>query len=131
VPTSVAKSLGADILISLNFTSKPSQKRLLRHNSRKPRFYSAWRGPTMMDVLSKTIYTMQFEIAHARAMASHVNLAPDMSNYNWSDFHKSDEIIKIGEAAMEESLSKVKSFLPFFSDHCRMPLQRMQSKTYY
>jgi NTE family protein len=124
VPTSVIASMGADILLSVNLTTKPGVKRS-RPGRRNPRRYSSsyWKGPNIIEVVSKTIYTMQYEIAQARAELSDAVLAPDLSNFTWAEFDRAADIIKIGAEYMEESLPKIKSLLPFFADYCRVPLR--------
>lgn len=76
----------------------------------------------MTEVFFKMLYTMQYEIAQARTEIAHVVIAPDMRDFSWTDFHRSEEILKVGEAAAEEAVTKVKSLLPFFADYCRVPL---------
>jgi NTE family protein len=120
VPTSVVANMGADILISVNLTAKPSLRRMIA--SRKAFFPLAPRSPGMTEVFFKMIYTMQYEIAQARIEIAHVVIAPDMRDFLWSDFHRSEEILKVGEVAAEEAVAKVKSLLPFFADYCRVPL---------
>jgi len=120
VPTSVVANMGADILISVNLTAKPSVRRGIA--SRKALFPLAPRSPSMSEVFFKMLYTMQYEIAQARTEIAHVVIAPDMRDFLWTDFHRSEEILKVGEAAAEEAAAKVKSLLPFFSDYCRVPL---------
>ena len=68
------------------------------------------------------LYTMQYEIAQARTEIAHVVIAPDVRDYLWTDFHRSDDILKVGAAATEEAIPKIKSLLPFFSDYCKVPL---------
>jgi NTE family protein len=120
VPTSVVANMGADVLVSVNLTAKPS----VRHGiaGRKALFPLAPRSPGMTEVFFKMLYTMQYEIAQARTEIAHVVIAPDMRDYLWTDFHRSEEILKVGEAAAEEAVTKVKSLLPFFADYCRVPL---------
>src|SRR6185437_14721241 len=122
VPASIIANMGADILISVNLTAKPAMRRALRSARRS--FPLAPRSPGMMEVFSKMIYTMQYEIAQARTEIAHVVLAPDLHDYLWTDFHRSEEILKLGEAAAEEAVVKIKSLLPFFSDYCKVPLGR-------
>jgi hypothetical protein len=43
---------------------------------------------------------------------------------------KANEIIKLGEARAEESLPKIKSLLPFFSDSCKVRLEKRGRKRY-
>jgi len=120
VPTSVVANMGADILISVNLTAKPSMRRAL--GRQRSLFPLAPRSPSVWEVFFKMIYTMQYEIAQARTEIAHVVIAPDMRDFLWTDFHRSEEILKIGEVAAEEAVTKVKSLLPFFTDYCRVPL---------
>ena len=76
----------------------------------------------MSEVFFKMLYTMQYEIAQARTEIAHVVMAPDMHEFLWTDFHRSEDILKIGESAAEEAVAKIKGQLPFFSDYCRVPL---------
>jgi NTE family protein len=120
VPTSVVANMGADVLISVNLTAKPSIRRGL---ARQKRFFPlAPRSPNMSEVFFKMLYTMQYEIAQARVEIAHVVLAPDMRDFLWTEFHRSEEILKVGEASAEEAVTKIKSLLPFFADYCRVPL---------
>ncbi len=120
VPTSVVAKMGADILVSVNLTAKPSVRRGLA--SEKKIFPLAPRSPGMAEVFFKMLYTMQYEIAQARTEIAHVVIAPDMHDFLWTEFHRSEEISKVGEAAAEEAVAKVKAHLPFFSDYCKVPL---------
>ncbi len=130
VPTSVAAALGANILISVNLTTKPSAKKLAGFRNRR-RYSSAYmKGPNILEVMMKTIYTMQFEIAQARSEMSHVVIAPDMSSFAWSEFHRAPDIIRIGETVMEDALPKIKTLLPLYADHCRVPLKKAANNGY-
>jgi NTE family protein len=120
VPTSTVANMGADILISVNLTAKPSVRRGLGRY--RASFPLGPRSPGMMEVFFKMLYTMQYEIAQARTEIAHVVIAPDLRDYLWTDFYRSDDILKIGAAAAEEAVPKIKSLLPFFSDYCKVPL---------
>ena len=39
-----------------------------------------------------------------------------------TDFHRSDEILKVGEAAAEQAVDKIKSLLPYFAHACQVPI---------
>lgn len=120
VPTSTVANMGADILISVNLTAKPSVRRGLGRFRRA--FPLAPRSPGLFEIFVKMIYTMQYEIAQSRTEIANVVIAPDMREFLWTDFHRSEEILKIGEAAAEEAIPKIKALLPFFSNHCKVPL---------
>lgn len=118
VPTSIITSMGADILISVNLTSKASEKRVsLRRMGMFPS-----KSPGMFNVFFKMLYTMQYQIAATRTDLSHIVIRPDTRNFSWIDFHRAKQIIPLGEEAAEESLTKIKSFLPFFADYCKVPI---------
>src|SRR5205807_909160 len=119
VPTSVVANMGADVLISIKLTAKPSVRRGLAQTKFFP---LAPRSPGMAEVFFKMLYTMQYEIAQARTEIAHVVIAPDMRDFLWTEFHRSEEILKVGEAAAEVAVARVKSLLPFFADFCRVPL---------
>jgi hypothetical protein len=68
------------------------------------------------------IYTMQYEIAQARTEIADVVIAPDMRDFLWTDLHRSEEIMRVGELAAEEAVGKLKGLLPFFADYCKVPL---------
>jgi NTE family protein len=126
-PTSVIAAMGADVLITVNLTTKPVAKRLPGRRDWRRRSSSYWKGPNILEVLMKTIYTMQFEIAEARAEIAHVALVPDLAEFTWAELHRAADIIKVGEEYMEENLPKVKSLLPFFADYCRVPIRSKPS----
>jgi NTE family protein len=124
VPTSVVASLGANVLVSVNLTCRPSEKRFPGMKRSSRRYSSAYlKGPNIFQVMLKTLYTMQYEVALTRSEISHVTLTPDIAAFAWSEFHRAPEIIKVGEELMEESLPKIKALLPFYSDTCRVPLR--------
>ncbi len=89
---------------------------------------SPLRAPSLSEILLKTMYTMQYEIAVAQAEIAHVVLQPHASNYLWWDLDKAEQVIKLGEICTEESLKKIKSFFPFFSKSCQFPLKKAGPK---
>ncbi len=119
VPTSILASMGADILISVNLTSKVSEKKVA---SRLLGMFPS-KSPGIFNILFKMFYTMQYQIASAKNDLSHITIRPDTGNFSWFDFHKSKQIIPSGVEAAEESLSKIKSLLPYYSDYCRVSLR--------
>lgn len=129
VPTSTVVNLGADIILSANLTSKTSERKMPHMGWRK-QLPNMLRGPAVHEILMKTIYTMQYEIAQARSEIADVVMNVSASNFLWWDLDKANEIIKLGEARAEESLPKIKSLLPFFSDSCKVRLEKRGRKRY-
>ncbi|MBI3013434.1 MAG: patatin-like phospholipase family protein [Elusimicrobia bacterium] len=119
VPTSVIASMGADILISVNLTSNAAEKRV---SLRRLGMFPA-KSPGIFNIFFKMLYTMEYQVALSKVDLSHIAIRPQMKNFSWVDFHKAKQIIPLGEEAAEESLSKIKSKLPFFSDYCKVSLR--------
>jgi NTE family protein len=124
VPTSVTASMGADVLVAVNTTIRPSDKRLPGFKRRRAQRPGFWKGPNILQVMMKTIYTMQYGIAQTRKEPAHVILEPDVSAFTWADFHRAADIIKLGEDYVGQFIPKIKSLFPFFSDTCRVPLRK-------
>ena len=87
-------------------------------------------GPNVIEIMMKTIYTMQHEIAQWRSEIAHVVMEPDMSEFTWMEFHRSDDIAKLGEACAEEALPKIKSLIPFFATSSQIPAQNAPRKNF-
>ncbi|MBI3292336.1 MAG: cyclic nucleotide-binding domain-containing protein [Elusimicrobia bacterium] len=129
VPTSVVRGMGADLLISVNLTSKPELRRALPGFRRV--LLAGPYGPNMIEVFFKMLYTMQYEIAQARTELAHVTITPETRNFLWTEFHRAAELIRIGEEAAEPIIPKIKALLPFFADYCRVPLRQPDFVTPY
>ncbi|MCB4757393.1 MAG: patatin-like phospholipase family protein, partial [Elusimicrobia bacterium] len=128
VPTSHIVAQGANILISANLTCKTEDRRFPNLLGRRKTFRHLLKGPNILEILIKTIYTMQYEISAARSEIAHVVLHVNTGDYQWWDLNKADEIIRLGESAVEENLTKIKSLLPFFNDNCKVMLRKSGPK---
>lgn len=129
VPTSTTISLGANIVLSANLTSQTGERRVPKMGWRR-QLPSMLRGPAIPEIMIKTIYTMQYEIAQTRSSLSDVIMHVSSGNYMWWDLNKAEDIIRLGEASAEESLPKIKSLLPFYANSCRVDLVPRGRKTY-
>lgn len=131
VPTSITVQLGANVLISANLTSKASERRVPRMIGWwRRRLPSMMRGPSIPEVMIKTIYIMQYEVAQARSEIAHAVMEIKMHDLLWWDLDRAPEMIKMGEASAEEMIPKIKSLLPYFSDSCKIRLGRRGRKSY-
>lgn len=131
VPTSIVLSQGANIILSANLTSKASERRV-------PKMIGWWRrqlpsvmrGPSIPEIMIKTIYIMQYEISQARSELSHVVMGIKSHDLLWWDLDQAKNMIRMGEGSAEEVISKIKSLLPYFSDSCKVRLQRKGRKNF-
>ncbi|OGR86256.1 MAG: hypothetical protein A3A86_07400, partial [Elusimicrobia bacterium RIFCSPLOWO2_01_FULL_60_11] len=126
VPTSIIASMGADILISANLTNKAAERRV---SLRRIGMFPAT-SPGFFNVFFKMLYTMQYQIAVARADLSHIVIHPETLNYSWVDLHRSKQIIPLGVEAAEEALTKIKARLPYFADYCPVPQRTVRSGSF-
>lgn len=122
VPTSLISHMGANILISANLTNKPSTRKPLVHQDLITKKLTDL-GPNIFEVFFKMIYTMQYEIANARAELSHIVLHPNTRDFVWADFDKAKDIIAIGEECATDALPRIKAMLPVFADYCKAPIR--------
>lgn len=130
VPTSIIVNLGANILLSANLTSRTGDRKIPHVLGWRKRLPPILRGPSVFEILMKTIYTMQYEISSARSSLAHVVMQVNANDMLWWDLDKASEMIRLGESVAEESLAKIKSLLPFFSDSCRVHLSSKGRKIY-
>jgi NTE family protein len=131
VPTSIIVAQGANILLSANLTSKASERKV-------PAMIGWWRrhlptmmrGPSIPEIMMKTIYIMQYEISQARSEIAHVVMNVKAHALLWWDLDQAKKMISLGEASAEEMLPKIKSLLPFYADSCKVRLVRKIRKTF-
>ncbi len=131
VPTSIIVAQGANVLLSANLTSKASERRV-------PGMIGWWRrhlptmmrGPSIPEIMMKTIYIMQYEISQARSEIAHVVMNVKAHSLLWWDLDQAKSMIRLGEASAEEMLPKIKSLLPFFADSCKVRLARKVRRHY-
>lgn len=108
VPSSVVHAMGADVTLSVNITTAPAERRSMGRRTRKPSVFNPLHGPNIFRVMAKTLYTMQYGIAKVGAHQADVVIAPPLSEFYWSEFHRAADIIKIGEEETERLLPKIK-----------------------
>ncbi|MBI4349066.1 MAG: cyclic nucleotide-binding domain-containing protein [Elusimicrobia bacterium] len=144
VPTKVASQLGADILISINLTMPAGQRKSAvrdRHEAALARIADlaklkeltlpeALKAPNMLEILFQMIYTMEYEIAQSRMELAHVSIHPDLSGFHWTEMHRAADLIDMGERVAETAVPKIKAILPFFADHCKLPMRKQTWKSY-
>jgi NTE family protein len=130
VPSSIVLAQGANIVISANLTSKAGERRVPRLLGWRKRLPHLLKGPSITEIMMKTIYIMQYEIAAARSELAHVVLEMKSHNYLWWDLDKAKDIIRVGEMIAEENMPKIKSLLPFHADSCRVKLVPRNPKTF-
>nr|WP_263328123.1 patatin-like phospholipase family protein [Neobacillus sp. Marseille-Q6967] len=95
VPVSVAKEMGADIVIAVDVSR-------VKRNAEISSIY---------DVIMQSIDIMQTEILISREIASDIMIRPPVEMYSSRAFTNIEEIIKIGEDETKKQLSHIKSVI--------------------
>ncbi|PFP29874.1 esterase [Bacillus sp. AFS073361] len=95
VPVSVAKEMGADIVIAVDVSR-------VKRNAEITSIY---------DVIMQSIDIMQAEIINNREIAASVMLRPPVETYSSRAFINIEEIINIGEAEAKKHLTQIKTVI--------------------
>lgn len=93
VPVSVAKEMGADIVIAVDVSR-------VKRNAEITSIY---------DVIMQSIDIMQAEILNSREIASTVMIRPPVESYSSRAFTNIEEIINIGKEETKKHLSQIKA----------------------
>ncbi len=94
VPVEGALLLGADIVIAIYLESS---------NAEKPR--------TVADVISRSFNIIQRHGDLAWRQQADVIIEPDVKPFVWDDFTRTDELVAVGEAAVQAALPEIRALL--------------------
>lgn len=97
VPITVARDMGADIVIGVDVGMISSEGKLT----------------SIFDVIAQTIQVMEREIFRYRAMNADVMITPDVGGYSATSFDEIEELISAGEKAARNALEQIKEVLQF------------------
>ncbi|NHC39634.1 patatin family protein [Bacillus sp. MM2020_1] len=95
VPVSVAKEMGADIVIAVDVSRVKRNAEIL----------------SIYDVIMQSIDIMQAEIINNREIAASVMIRPPVEIYSSRAFTNIDEIINLGEEEAKKSLNQIKTVI--------------------
>ncbi len=135
VPVRVAAELGADLLVAVNLTQPAGARNPRRRKQglleasleldfarlRELALPAALQAPSIMHVFDQTLHTMEYEIARTRMEFAHVAIQPDLSDFLWTETHRSRELIRAGELVAEQYVPQIKALLPFFTQLGKVP----------
>jgi NTE family protein len=127
VPVSLARAMGADVVIAVDLSAGLVGRSLLvneAHASR-PSFVGGWvrrglsrfrrggasepRRPSVLNVIATSLDVMQVRITRSRMAGEppDVVVAPRLADIGLLDFHRADEAIREGERAMAAALGNL------------------------
>ncbi|MGD6816293.1 patatin-like phospholipase family protein [Metabacillus sp. 84] len=95
VPVSVAREMGADIVISVDVSVVKKQESIT----------------SIFDVIMQSLDIMQDELVHHRALASDIMLRPKVAKFSSRSFTNIQEIMMSGEAEARSNLEAIRSLI--------------------
>ena len=117
VPAEVVRDMGADICIAVNVVP-PLKKGVEMKVSQYVRqlakinpfsFFARDQGfPNLFDITMNSMQTLQHELGNFKAISADVRVNPDLSEFTWIEYYRSEEIIAKGIEATEQMLPLIK-----------------------
>ncbi|MBM3262222.1 MAG: cyclic nucleotide-binding domain-containing protein [candidate division Zixibacteria bacterium] len=114
VPAETLRHMGADINIAINVVPPPKRgvemilSKLYRQFN--PLTYLGMNEdiPNMFDITMAAMQILQYELGNFKAISADVRINPDVSDFTWVDFGRSEEIIARGVEATERVMPTIK-----------------------
>ena len=62
----------------------------------------------MFDIIMNAMQTLQYELGNFKAISADVLINPELSDFTWVEYYRSEELIQRGIAAAERSMPAIK-----------------------
>ncbi|MFN0167662.1 MAG: patatin-like phospholipase family protein [Bryobacteraceae bacterium] len=118
VPAEVVRNMGADFIIAVNVVP-PMKKGVENEVSRAYRFvnrfnpFSYFEGsrglPNLFDIIMNSMQILQYELGNFKAISADVRINPDLSDFTWIEYYRSEELIQRGVEAAERAMPAIKN----------------------
>ena len=120
VPAEIVRDMGADLCIAVNAVP-PVQKGVTNALTRFWRRVNVLNPlshvrasrdlPNTMDVFMNTIQILQHELGKFKAISADVTITPNLTEFTWIEFYKTEGLIERGAEAAEKALPQIKRLL--------------------
>jgi NTE family protein len=120
VPAETARHMGADLCIGVPVVP-PMKKGVItqiskwtnRLNLMNPFAYLSGTKdmPNSFDITMNSLQTLQHELGRYKVMSADVSIAPELSDFTWTDFDRAAELIDRGVEAAEAALPDLQRML--------------------
>ncbi len=117
VPAEIVNMMGADLCIAVNVVP-PLKKGVENAVSHAIRMMSRFNPltwledsaglPNMFDIIMNAMQTLQYELGNFKAISADVLINPELSDFTWVEYYRSEELILRGIAAAEQALPAIK-----------------------
>ncbi|MFC1900678.1 patatin-like phospholipase family protein [Chloroflexota bacterium] len=95
VPVDILKEMGADIVIAVNVIPEKHAKEQVSE-------------PSIFEVVMQTLHIVGFHAINTSIEGADVLIEPDMGSISFTDLHKVEESVQLGEEAAEKVLPEIK-----------------------
>jgi NTE family protein len=117
VPAEIVNMMGADLCIAVNVVPplKKGVENAVSHAFRMMSWFNplTWLEesaglPNMFDIIMNAMQTLQYELGNFKAISADVLINPELSDFTWVEYYRSEELIQRGIAAAELALPAIK-----------------------
>lgn len=117
VPAEIVNSMGADLCIAVNVV--PPLKKGVENAVSKTIRMMSWMNPltwieesaglpNMFDIIMNAMQTLQYELGNFKAISADVLINPELSDFTWVEYYRSEELIRQGMAAAEAAMPAIR-----------------------
>ncbi|HTM47043.1 MAG TPA: patatin-like phospholipase family protein [Bryobacteraceae bacterium] len=116
VPAEVVNSMGADLCVAVNVVpplklgvENAVSKAVRMVNRFNPLSYlNGGTGmPPMFDIIMNSMQVLQHELGNFKAISADVLIKPDLSDFTWIEYYRSNELIERGAEAAERAMPAI------------------------
>ena len=110
IPVNVLKEMGSDIVIAVNVIPdvKERARSLERENGDR---IMKGKSPSIFSVIMQMVYIATYQAARFSLEGADIVLEPQLVHIGSADFHRAQECISLGEAAIREALPEIRKLL--------------------
>ncbi len=117
VPAEIVNMMGADLCIAVNVVPplKKGVENAVSKTFRVIRWFNplSWIEnssglPNMFDIIMNAMQTLQYELGNFKAISADVLINPELSDFTWIEYYRSDELIQRGIEAAEQAMPAIK-----------------------
>ncbi len=116
VPAEIVNMMGADLCIAVNVVPplKKGVENAVSHAIRMMSWFNplTWIEessglPNMFDIIMNAMQTLQYELGNFKAISADVLINPELSDFTWVEYYRSQELIERGMAAAERAMPAI------------------------
>ena len=116
VPAEVVNAMGADLCVAVNVVPplKLGVENAVSQFMRKANKFNplSYLGdsqdlPNMFDIIMNAMQILQYELGNFKAISADVLINPELSDFTWVEYYRSDELIQRGVEAAERAMPAI------------------------